>query len=78
MSDGVSDPRFQDGDDAKPQVWDRLAGELKDRVLSEPLSPEAERSESFAERGALCEWLDSYEKGHHDDRTIAVLLRKIS
>jgi len=78
MSDGVSDPRFQDGDDAKPQVWDQLAGELKDRILSEPLSPEAERSESFAERGPLCEWLDSYEKGHHDDRTIAVLLHKIS
>jgi hypothetical protein len=78
MSDGVSDPRFQEGDDAKPEAWDQLAASLQSLVAAEPLSPEAERKETYAERGPLCTWLDSYEKGHHDDRTIAVLLHKLS
>ncbi len=78
MSDGVSDPRIAPEDEAKPETWDKLAEELKPLVREEPLNHESERREEYANRGKLCEWLDSYEKGHHDDRTIAVLFHKLS
>ncbi len=78
MSDGVSDPRIPQGEESKPAIWDGLAQELKPLVLDEPLNLEAERTETYAHRGALCGWLDSYEKGHHDDRTIAVLFHKLT
>lgn len=78
MSDGVSDPRMPHGDESRRELWDGLAQELKTLVQAEPLNQEAERQETYAQRGALCQWLDSYEKGHHDDRTIAVLLHKLT
>ena len=78
MSDGVSDPRIQHGEELKPDIWNQLTDELKPLVRQEPLNHDAERVETYKERGALCEWLDSYEKGHHDDRTIAVLFHKLS
>lgn len=78
MSDGVSDPRFQDGSETKAEAWELIARDIQPLVKAEPLNLEAERVETYKERGALCEWLDSYEKGHHDDRTIAVLFHKIS
>ena len=78
MSDGVSDPRIQQGEESKPDVWNQLADTLKPLVRQEPLNHDGERVETYNARGALCEWLDSYEKGHHDDRTIAVLFHKLS
>jgi hypothetical protein len=78
MSDGVSDPRFLEDSEMKPEFWNQLSDELKPRVREEPLNHDAERVETYKERGALCTWLDSYEKGHHDDRTIAVLFHKLS
>jgi len=78
MSDGVSDPRFSDGSETKPDAWEALARDLSAKVKDEPLGQGVERIETYKDRGPLCEWLDSYEKGHHDDRTIAVLLHKIS
>ncbi len=78
MSDGVSDPRFEAGGDAKPESWDQLARELQPLVKEEPLNHDGERIETYSERGSLCRWLDSYEKGHHDDRTIAVLFHKLT
>jgi hypothetical protein len=78
MSDGVSDPRIPHGEESKKEIWDGLAQELKPLVFAEPLNQDAERSETYAGRGALCGWLDSYEKGHHDDRTIAVLFHKLT
>lgn len=78
MSDGVSDPRIQHGEELKPDIWNQLTDELKPLVRQEPLNHDAERVETYKERGALCTWLDSYEKGHHDDRTIAVLFHKLS
>ena len=78
MSDGVSDPRVAQGEESKPDIWNLLAGELKPLVRDEPLNHDGERVETYQERGALCAWLDSYEKGHHDDRTIAVLYHKLS
>jgi hypothetical protein len=78
MSDGVSDPRIQQGEELKPDVWNQLGNELKPLVMGEPITKDAERIETYKERGPLCTWLDSYEKGHHDDRTIAVLFHKLS
>lgn len=78
MSDGVSDPRIQQGEELKPEIWNLLGDELKPLVRGEPVSRDAERVETYKERGPLCAWLDSYEKGHHDDRTIAVLFNKLA
>jgi hypothetical protein len=79
MSDGVSDPLIPHGEDDKPAIWDLLAEELKPIVEREPFTEnDTERVETFKERGGLCAWLDSYQKGHHDDRTIAVLFHKLS
>ena len=78
MSDGVSDPRIQQGEESKPDIWNRLGDELKPLVRQEPLSGDAERVETYKERGPLCAWLDSYEKSHHDDRTITVLFHKLT
>lgn len=78
MSDGVSDPRVQQGEEQKPDIWNQLADELKPLVREEPLNHDGERVESYKERGALCAWLDSYEKSHHDDRTITVLFHKLT
>lgn len=78
MSDGVSDPRIQQGEELKPEIWNLLGDELKPLVRGEPVSRDAERVETYKERGPLCAWLDSYEKGHHDDRTIAVLFNNLA
>ena len=78
MSDGVSDPRFLEGSEIKPEFWNQLSDELKPLVREEPLNHEAERVESYKDRGALCAWLDSYEKSHHDDRTILALFHKLT
>lgn len=78
MSDGVSDPRIQQGEEQKPEIWNQLSDELKPLVREEPLNHDAERVESYKDRGALCAWLDSYEKSHHDDRTITVLFHKLT
>ena len=78
MSDGVSDPRFLEGNEMKPEFWNQLSDELKRLVREEPLNHDAERVESYKERGALCAWLDSYEKSHHDDRTILALFHKLT
>ena len=72
MSDGVSDPLIPLDVESKPKTWHSLASELKSIVESEMVS-EIEKSETYQERGKLCEWLDSYQPGHHDDRTIATL-----
>lgn len=79
MSDGVSDPLVPHGEEDKPAIWDLLAEELKPIVERESFTEnDTERVETFKERGGLCAWLDSYQKGHHDDRTIAVLFHKLS
>lgn len=72
MSDGVSDPFIPLDVESKPQTWHSLATQLKSIVDSEIVS-DVEKSETYQQRGKLCEWLDSYQPGHHDDRTIATL-----
>ena len=78
MSDGVSDARIAHGEEAASEVWNKFAEELMPLVAKEPVGQAGEVSESYKAKGPLCEWLDSYEKGHHDDRTIAVLHHQIS
>lgn len=66
MTDGVSDPRFEtDAGLVKPELWDNLWDELKPVVESD----EVEKK--------LLEWLHFFEAGHHDDRTLAVLVPRI-
>jgi hypothetical protein len=72
MSDGVSDPLIPLDVESKPQTWHSLAAELKSIVDGELVS-DVEKSETYQQRGKLCEWLDSYQPSHHDDRTIATL-----
>jgi len=64
MTDGVCDPKFpteQALDDRSR--WDSLWNSL------DPVFQQSNVGD------ALLKWLDFYEKGHHDDRTIAVLGR---
>jgi len=72
MSDGVSDPFIPLDVESKPQTWHSLAAELKSIVDGEIVS-DVEKPETYQQRGKLCEWLDSYQPSHHDDRTIATL-----
>jgi hypothetical protein len=72
MSDGVSDPFIPLDVESKPETWHSLAAQLKSIVDGELVS-DVEKSETYQQRGKLCEWLDSYQLGHHDDRTIATL-----
>ena len=63
MTDGVSDPRFEtDAGLADPVLWDQLWDELLPLVKSE--NPDK----------ALVDWLHFFTPGHHDDRTIAILV----
>lgn len=63
MTDGVSDPRFEtDAGLADPALWDNLWDELLPLI----------KSENPAQ--ALVEWLHFFTPGHHDDRTIAILV----
>jgi hypothetical protein len=79
MSDGVSDPLIAHGEEEKAETWDALARVLMPIVKAEPIADgDADREETYRERGGLCTWLDSYQKGHHDDRTIAALFHKLT
>lgn len=63
MTDGVSDPRFEtDAGLADPVLWDQLWDELLPLVKSG--NPDK----------ALVDWLHFFTPGHHDDRTIALLV----
>ena len=62
LTDGVSDPYFEtDNGLADPVKWDLLWDEIKVQLIKE--NPE----------NLLADWLHFFKKGHHDDRTIAVL-----
>jgi len=63
MTDGVSDPRFEtDAGLANADLWDGLWDEISPLLTSE--KPDK----------AMVDWLHFFTAGHHDDRTIAVLL----
>jgi len=72
MTDGVSDPLIPLDVESSPETWHSLSKELK--CCAETLDvSDAVKTETFEQRGKLCEWLDSYQPSHHDDRTIAIL-----
>ncbi|MCF7985399.1 MAG: protein phosphatase 2C domain-containing protein [Thiohalocapsa sp.] len=62
MSDGVSDPRFASDVELKaPERWLAFWEELQP-LANDDMAPEKLRA-----------WLQFWSKGHHDDRTIALL-----
>lgn len=66
MSDGVSDPKFETDNNLKKQeLWQSLWNDIAENV------PLEERSENTSLK--LCEWLDFWAKGNHDDRTIVLV-----
>ena len=67
MTDGISDPRFEtDAGLKNQQKWDALWQELQNPLAAE--QPE----------NALLEWMHFFSAGHHDDRTLALLLPQAS
>lgn len=67
MTDGVSDPKFKtDRDFENPEQWVKFWDELTSVVVFE-------RGNSGV-ANELLDWLDFWEEGEHDDRTIAVLV----
>lgn len=66
MTDGVSDPKFGSEEDlGNPKLWLALKNELE--TIFEAPNP----------ADALLDWLNFWEKGHHDDRTLAMLLTEV-
>ena len=66
MTDGVSDPKFEtDNNLNDKKLWLDLWNEIVSQV------PLADRSEETAQK--LCDWLDFYVNGNHDDRTLVLV-----
>lgn len=71
MTDGVSDAKFEtDANLNKPQLWTKLWDELEHDPDGHNVNFKAEPKVAAQE---LCDWLDFWSKGNHDDRTIAVM-----
>ncbi len=63
MTDGVSDPLFEtDNGLRNDEKWTRLVNELSPVLADASMAPDR-----------LCDWLNFFSTGNHDDRTIAVL-----
>lgn len=67
MTDGVSDPKFETDKNLESiDKWDALWEDLKSNGVELKKGNEAAKDQ-------LLDWLDFWAKGHHDDRTIAIL-----
>lgn len=67
MTDGVSDPKFEtDANLQDTEKWDALWKDLADNGVE--LTDDNEKSQE-----QLLEWLNFWDRGNHDDRTIAIL-----
>ena len=67
MTDGVSDPKFEtDANLLNPDKWDALWKDLAENGVH--LTDDNEKSQE-----ELLEWLNFWDRGNHDDRTIAIL-----
>lgn len=81
MTDGVSDPFFpSDADLASAEYWgkfnDRLLKGLTPDTVDEEGQPAGPITAGAAAAHQMLEWLNFFEKGHHDDRTLVYALRK--
>lgn len=75
MSDGVSDPHVAPGDMASPERWNEIATELSRLDAGAPTDGEVAVERPFP---PLVDWLEAYQKSHHDDRTVACVFHQIS
>ena len=67
MTDGVSDPKFEtDANLQNSDKWDALWKDLAENGVE--LTDDNEKSQE-----QLLEWLNFWDRGNHDDRTIAIL-----
>lgn len=67
MTDGVSDPKFEtDANLQNPDKWDALWKDLAENGVE--LTDDNEKSQD-----QLLDWLNFWDRGNHDDRTIAIL-----
>ena len=67
MTDGVSDPKFEtDANLQNTEKWDALWNDLAENGVE--LTDDNEKSQE-----QLLEWLNFWDRGNHDDRTIAIL-----
>lgn len=63
-TDGITDPKFSnDNELMKPENWHRLFAEL---------TPMLDQQNAETSVNHLLAWMNFFEKGHHDDRTIAI------
>lgn len=81
MTDGVSDPFFpSDADLASYEYWNKFNGRLLKGLTSETVDeagkPIGPITAGVAAADQMLEWLNFFEKGHHDDRTLVYALRK--
>jgi hypothetical protein len=72
MTDGITDAKFQtDAALEKTDVWNTfisdLSGQNEDNV-----NIDFEADIKLSEE-RLCQWMDFWSQGNHDDRTIAIL-----
>ncbi len=66
MTDGISDPKFgTDNSLLSPEKWQALGEDLISEV---DLGGQNEKAAQ-----QLCEWMDFWEQGEHDDRTLAMM-----
>lgn len=64
MTDGVSDPMFETDAELEAQgKWDTFQSQLGECLVG--------HDEACAQK--LCDWLDFWSRGNHDDRTITVV-----
>ena len=67
MTDGVSDPKFEtDANLQNPEKWDAFWKDLSENGVE--LTDDNEKSQE-----QLLNWLNFWDRGNHDDRTIAIL-----
>lgn len=67
MTDGVSDPKFEtDANLQNPEKWDALWKDLAENGVEH--TDDNEKSQE-----QLLNWLNFWDRGNHDDRTIAIL-----
>lgn len=73
MTDGVTDPRLSEAEIGLVSRWDSLADELAGRDAGASTQGEVEVLQPFP---PLVQWLEQYDKGHHDDRTVACVFHQ--